>query len=46
MEHDALTYGPPVPKGIVKDGMMVCINASGLKADALAKMDIRAVWFS
>jgi hypothetical protein len=36
----------PVCKGIVKDGMMVCINVSGLKADALAKMDIRAVWSS
>ena len=31
----------PVRKGFVKDGMMVCINVSGLKADALAKMDIR-----
>lgn len=36
----------PVHKGFVKDGMMVCINVSGLKAEALAKMDIRAVWSS
>jgi transposase-like protein len=36
----------PVRKGFVKDGMMVCINVSGLKADTLAKMDIRAVWSS
>lgn len=36
----------PVRKGFVKDGMMVCINVSGLKAEALAKMDIRAVWSS
>ncbi len=36
----------PVRKGFVKDSMMVCINVSGLKADALAKMDIRAVWSS
>ncbi len=36
----------PVRKGFVKDDMMVCINVSGLRADALAKMDIRAVWSS
>lgn len=36
----------PARKGFVKDGMMVCINVSGLKADSLAKMDIRAVWSS
>jgi hypothetical protein len=33
-------------KQFVKDGLMVCINVSGLKAEALAKMDIRAVWSS
>jgi transposase len=32
----------PVHKGVVKDGKVVCINVSGLKAEALAKMDIRA----
>jgi len=26
--------------------MMVCINVSGLKAETLAKMDIRTVWSS
>ncbi|VWX54392.1 hypothetical protein NOVOSPHI9U_600007 [Novosphingobium sp. 9U] len=36
----------PVGKRFVKDAMMVCINVSGLKADALAKMDIGAVWSS
>jgi hypothetical protein len=36
----------PVGKGFIKDGKMVCINVSGLKAEALAKMDIRAVWSS
>ena len=29
----------PVRKRFLEDGMMVCINVSGLKADALAKMD-------
>jgi hypothetical protein len=33
----------PVRKRLFKGGMMVCINISGLKADALAKMDIRTV---
>ncbi len=36
----------PVRKRFIKGDMMVCINVSGLKADALAKMDIRAVWSS
>ena len=36
----------PVGKRFFEGGMMVCINVSGLKADALAKMDIRAVWSS
>jgi len=36
----------PVDKRFVKGGVMVCINVSGLKADALAKMDICAVWSS
>jgi hypothetical protein len=29
----------PVRERFVEDGIMVCINLSGLKADALAKMD-------
>ena len=36
----------PVGKRFFEGGMMCCINVSGLKADALAKMDIRAVWSS
>lgn len=32
----------PVRKGVVKDGKVVCINVSGLKVEALAKMDICA----
>ena len=36
----------PDRKRFVKGGMMVCINVSGLKTDALAKMDIRAAWSS
>ena len=47
MERDVLKrMARPVRKGFVKDGMLVCINVSDLKADALAKMDIRAVWSS
>jgi hypothetical protein len=36
----------PVGKRFFEGGMMVCINVSDLKADALAKMDIRAGWSS
>lgn len=32
----------PVRKGVVWLARVVCINVSGLKAEALAKMDIRA----
>lgn len=47
MERDVLErMARPVRKGFVKDGMMVCINVSGLKAEALAKLDIRTVWSS
>ena len=47
MERDILKrMARPVGKGFIKDGKMVCINVSGLKAEALAKMDIRAVWSS
>jgi len=33
----------PVRKTFVRNGMMVCINVSGLKPVTLVKMDIRAV---
>lgn len=42
-ERDILNVWPaPSARGGVKDGKVVCINVSGLKTEALAKMDIRA----
>lgn len=43
MERDILKrMARPVRKRVIKDSKVVCINVSGLKAETLAKMDIRA----